>query len=287
MKIRIKKTTFLLHPLMIVCGIGYVFIGTTQVLLASLCAMLIHELGHFLAGKTLGIPISSVELTPFGGVITVEGLQTVSPLRRVIFAFAGPAASAFGCFLAAFAANASWVDLSFATHFARSNFLLLCVNLLPVLPLDGGRIVRAFLEKWMGFQKATQTLVWIGCGTGIGLGLLSLLMALKGILNPAPAFAGIYLCYAAAQEAKQGTGHYITALIARRQILERHQVLPMEFLAVSENTPLPVLLRHLSPGKYHMIYQIDDDGMTFKQIMDERMLCDSLLQQQDEKRFIF
>lgn len=278
MRIGAKKTTFLLHPLMIVCGIGYVFIGKVQVLLASLCAMLIHELGHLLIGKALGISISSVELTPFGGVITVDGLQTVSPLRRVLFAFAGPAASALGCFLAAFAANASWIDLSFSTHFARSNFLLFCVNLLPVLPLDGGRIVRVFLGNWMGFQKATQTLVWIGCGTGIGLGLLSLLMALKGILNPAPAFAGIYLCYAAAQEAKQNTGHYITALIARRQILERRQVLPMEFLAVSENTPLPVLLRHLSPGKYHVIYQVDEDGMTCKRIIDEKTLCDSLFQ---------
>lgn len=282
MKIRIKKTTFFLHPLMIVCGMGYVFIGKVQVLLASLCAMLIHELGHFLAGKALGIPISFVELTPFGGVITVDGLQTVSPLRRVVFAFAGPAASALGCFLAAFAANASWIDLSFATHFVRSNFLLLCVNLLPVLPLDGGRIVRAFLENWIGFQKATQTLVWIGCGTGIGLGLLSLLMALKGILNPAPAFAGIYLCYAAAQEAKQGTGHYINSLIARRQRLENHQTLPMEFLAVSENTPLPVLLRHLSPGKYHMIYQVDEDGMACKRIIDEKTLCDSLFQVKEQ-----
>lgn len=282
MRICTKKTTFLLHPLMIACGIGYVFIGTPQVLLASLCAMLMHELGHFLIGKALGIPISSVELTPFGGVITVEGLQTVSPLRRAVFAFAGPAASALGCFLAAFAANASWIDLSFATHFARSNFLLFCVNLLPVLPLDGGRIVRAFLENWIGFQKATQTLVWIGYGTGIGLGLLSLLMALKGILNPAPAFAGIYLCYAAAQEAKQGTGHYINSLIARRQRLENHQTLPMEFLAVSENTPLPVLLRHLSPGKYHVIYQVDEDGMTCKRIIDEKALCDSLFQAKEQ-----
>lgn len=282
MRICTKKTTFLLHPLMIACGIGYVFIGNTKVLLASLCAMLIHELGHFLIGKALGIPISSVELTPFGGVITVEGLPSFSPLHRAVFAFAGPAASALGCFGAAFAANASWIDLSFATHFVRSNFLLFCVNLLPVLPLDGGRIVRAFLENWMGFQKATQTLVWIGCGTGIGLGLLSLLMALKGILNPAPAFAGIYLCYAAAQEAKQGTGHYINSLITRRQRLENHQTLPIEFLAVSENTPLPVLLRHLSPGKYHVIYQVDEDGMTCKRIIDEKALCDSLFQTKEQ-----
>ncbi len=278
MKICIKRTVFCLHPLMIVCGIGYVFFGRVQLLLASVCAMLLHELGHFLAGKVLGIPIDSIELTPFGGVITVEGLPSFLPLRKAVFAIAGPAASALGCFLAAFLANASWVNLSFAIHFARSNLLLFCINLLPVLPLDGGRIIRALLEKVMGFQTGTRTLVWIGYGTGIGLGLLSLLMAFHGILNPAPAFAGIYLCYAAAQEVKQGTGHYINSLIVRRQHLEKNQVLPVEFLAVSDNTPLPALLRHLSPGKYHIIYQIDEDGMTCKKILDEKALCDSLLQ---------
>ena len=146
MSFMIGKTRLRMHPLLpLLWGVA-VLTGKGGAWLASAAALVIHECGHLTAAKLLSIPIGTIEITPFGGVMTPEGIHRVTPVCRFSFAAAGPVMSLLGCFFSVLLYR--WnVPFAWVRQFARANLLLLAVNLLPALPLDGGEMLRAIMEN--------------------------------------------------------------------------------------------------------------------------------------------
>ncbi|MGI8677707.1 MAG: site-2 protease family protein [Jatrophihabitans sp.] len=130
----------------------------------ALC-ILAHELGHTLVSGALGYPVKRVVLFLLGGVSEIEGEPTRAR-HELLISVAGPlvsvllAAGAFGGYVATDAASLPGVLFALL---AWSNIILAAFNLLPGLPLDGGRILRAAV--WgCGASASTGTRVaaWSG-----------------------------------------------------------------------------------------------------------------------------
>ena len=83
---------------------------------------------------------------------------------------------------------------------AAANAALLLVNLLPVLPLDGGRALRAFLFPRVSRSKVTAILCYAGAAAGVLLSALGVYAAVRGSLNPTLFLAGAYLSRQALRE---------------------------------------------------------------------------------------
>ena len=103
--------------------------------------ILIHEYGHLLVMRQLGIPAGAPTFIPFvGAVIAMKGYPRNAYVEAKV-AFGGPilgSAAALVCLLIALAADSDfWRSLAF------SGFMINLFNLLPISPLDGGRIVGA------------------------------------------------------------------------------------------------------------------------------------------------
>jgi Zn-dependent protease len=138
-------------------------------LAALFVCVVVHELAHSLVAIRYGIPILEIELLPIGGISKMER-SPEDPRVELRIAVAGPAASvALGIFLASTALLARvpiWpptiYDGSFLVRLAWVNLLLAAFNLLPALPLDGGRVLRAFLEERTDRQHATQVAARVG-----------------------------------------------------------------------------------------------------------------------------
>lgn len=101
-------------------------------LAAFFTAAMVHELGHYLALRALGGRAGGFALGPFGAVLTVSAL---SPGREALCALAGPLA---GALLVSLYHPFPRLALCAAVH---SGF-----NLLPIRPLDGGRVVYGLLR---------------------------------------------------------------------------------------------------------------------------------------------
>ena len=154
-------------------------------------SVLLHELGHALSARREGVEIVSITVWLLGGIARFRG-RFPSADAEFRIAIAGPLVTA--------ALAASFVALAVLTHLGAAldgvlawlgfvNLLLLAVNLLPALPLDGGRIFRAALWRRRG------DLIWatrLAAATGVGIG--GLLIA-AGILIAftAGAFSGAWL----------------------------------------------------------------------------------------------
>jgi Zn-dependent protease/CBS domain-containing protein len=122
------------------------------VLLGSLLA---HELAHAVVARRMGVRVGDVTLWLFGGVTTLQG-EAKTPKAAFRIAIAGPATSlALSGLFAALAAELSIVRagvlaISVVWWLAVINLVLGLFNLLPGAPLDGGRLVRAYLWRRYG-----------------------------------------------------------------------------------------------------------------------------------------
>jgi Zn-dependent protease/CBS domain-containing protein len=173
-------------------------------------SLLLHELGHAVVAQREGMEIEGIVLWLFGGVAQFKGLFP-SANAELRIALAGPAVSlAIGVAMLALGALAPLppeID-GVVTWLGGINILLLVFNMLPALPLDGGRVLRALLWRASGdFTRATRTAGGLGQAFGQamifgGILLLFLTGAVGGLWL---ALIGWFLFAAAGAEARMAT----------------------------------------------------------------------------------
>ncbi len=158
---------------------AYWIMGLTTALAFFVCVLL-HELGHAVTARSLGMRINGITLFLFGGVSEL-GEEPPSAGTEFLMAVAGPAVSlllavAFGALTAA-GYNAGWPHplVIVLGYLAAVNAMVLVFNLVPAFPLDGGRVLRSILWAAMGnLRRAThwasvlgQVFAWALIGWGI------------------------------------------------------------------------------------------------------------------------
>ena len=170
-------------------------------------SLLLHELGHALQARRDGMEIEGITLWLFGGVAKFKGMfQSAAAEFRI--AIAGPLVSlALGLFFALLAAAVEMPEAidGVAAWLGYINLTLLVFNLLPALPLDGGRILRSALWYFKrDFAWATTVAASIGRGFGflmIALGVFLLIFE-SSFSGAWLAFLGWFLLQAATAEAR-------------------------------------------------------------------------------------
>ena len=144
-------------------------------------AILAHELGHAFAALREGMEIDGITLWLFGGVARFRGMFA-SPGAEFRIAIAGPLVSLaiavvfflFGSIEGS--SDAARAAEGVAEYLARINAILVGFNLVPALPLDGGRVLRSWLWMRQGsFSAATVSAARAGKAFGIVLAVLGLL----------------------------------------------------------------------------------------------------------------
>jgi Zn-dependent protease len=156
-------------------------------------SLLSHEMGHALVARRLGVKVDGITLWIFGGVARLRG-EAATPGIEAKIAIAGPAVSlalavVFGA--ATFALDATGGPALIeggCLWLAFSNATLLVFNLVPAFPLDGGRLLRAWLwQRRHDRYSATTRAAWLGRMWAIVLiafGLLDLVVqgAVSGLV---------------------------------------------------------------------------------------------------------
>ncbi|MDE1856486.1 MAG: site-2 protease family protein [Candidatus Micrarchaeota archaeon] len=128
------------------------------IVLLFVCVLL-HELAHSITSQMHGIQVKRIVLIPLGGMSMID-LDKVAPGVEIRIALAGPFTSIilgmlFGL-LVPFTPSALQDVVVFLFEI---NLLLGIFNLLPAFPLDGGRALRAYLEKGRTYLRATEITV--------------------------------------------------------------------------------------------------------------------------------
>jgi Zn-dependent protease/CBS domain-containing protein len=153
-------------------GMRYVVAAAFVVLLYV--SVLVHELSHSVVARGYGLPVRRILLYPLGGISEIER-EAPTPGREFAVAGAGPALSlvlgAVGWGLAQLAPYG--VTGALIRQLMVANVIVGLFNLLPGLPLDGGRMLRAVIWK-ITKKPTTATLAAAWVGRGLALGLLAI-----------------------------------------------------------------------------------------------------------------
>jgi len=142
---------------------------------ALLGSLALHELGHTVIAQRLGLTVSEISLLPIGGVARFAD-EPRKPLQELLIALAGPFVNLLIALITLLVLDQYRVPLGAndlvtvaepsALALARAlfwaNAILALFNLLPALPMDGGRAFRALLSLSLGRARATQVAAAVG-----------------------------------------------------------------------------------------------------------------------------
>lgn len=128
--------------------------------------VLLHELGHCFAAQRLDVPVHDIILCPIGGVAGIE--MPDDPKKELIVTCAGPLVNvvlAFPLYVLAFLANTYLHETQFDNYGSRLfavNLMLFFFNIIPLFPMDGGRVFRSLLSLLLNDHlKATKIAVYV------------------------------------------------------------------------------------------------------------------------------
>lgn len=236
----------------------YAVMGVVAALVFFL-SILLHELGHALVARRNGMEIEGITLWLFGGVAQFKEMFK-SPGAEFRIGIAGPAVSFF--LGVAFIGAAALTTFSTALNgtlfwLGYINLFLLVFNLLPALPLDGGRVLRATLWKVKGdFGWATRIAASFGRFFGylmIAAGVLSFI-AYRSVGGVWLALIGWFLLGAAGGERRISRVHEALEGLHVRDLMTREPV-----VAQADST-LGEFADSLSSLTRHSTYPVVSDG---------------------------
>jgi len=159
--------------------LGFVLIwsgglGGVALMLLVFTSVVLHELGHAVAARKVGVVVSGIDLGFLGGAAKLQSMPR-NARDEVFIAAAGPAVS--------LVLGGLGLGLGLLTHvwlfawLGWANFIIAGFNLIPALPMDGGRILRALLTRKMDYVKATDTAVTVSR-------VIAVVFAVIGIMGP-------------------------------------------------------------------------------------------------------
>ncbi len=136
-------------------------------------SVLVHELGHAATARAYGVRTKEIRLWFLGGVAQLDDMPRGRGAEAVV-AIAGPIVSFLIGALLWWLLPSALGSTGFAlvvSYLAVTNVALAIFNLLPALPLDGGRVLRGVLELFMPHVRATAVAVFVSGTVAIMLGL--------------------------------------------------------------------------------------------------------------------
>ncbi|MBQ4447757.1 MAG: hypothetical protein IKH31_07770 [Clostridia bacterium] len=223
--------------------------GRAALMLVALVSLSVHEAAHALVAARLGLRVYSLELMPFGAAARIDARGAPRKELAAVWA-AGPAASLIMAGMSALAERAVPAFADAKLGLTEFNALLAAVNLLPAMPLDGGRLLYELVRSRRALKAAKALGVITGCAF---IAVFCLLLA-HGLVNITFAVMGVFLIAAAVREREPAVPPDPARLLRFGTPLEIAQ------LAVSDDTRLIRALRLMPRGAYSVIVAVDKDG---------------------------
>lgn len=260
-----------------------VLTGHGLLMAVGMVSIFLHESAHALTSAAFGYPPREIELTPLGAVMRLDEEESVPPGWRLVVLMAGPVMTLLLCTMALFGVKAGWLSLDLGRVVFQCNVSLLLLNLLPALPLDGGRILALLLSCWL--RPVCVRTILRALGTALGLlciGLNLLMTWRQGGWNLSLAAAGCFIMYAASTATVSAALAELRSFMDRKIRMERKGIAPAHCLAAAENMPLRQAIMMLHPRRVTLFCLLDRE-LRLRRILSEEQVIDGYLRMPGER----
>lgn len=274
---RPKGMVLRIHPLFLCLLVLAASVGLVWETVVVFVVVLLHEWAHAITATALGYRVREITLFPFGGVAVIERESpSWSPRDEVWIAAAGPLCNGLLVLAALVLYSAHLWSEGFSTFFVRANLTMALFNLLPALPLDGGRIWRAVGSRVYGYQRAGEMAVRSAFACSAALLAVGTGAWLWG--TPHAGMWGMALFLAvSAYRVKRQLPYDAARWLNRFRGATRREPAVVRAIAASEKTRGGELVRHLAPDAFHVIYVLNEAGELVS-VLEEKYFLERLLE---------
>jgi stage IV sporulation protein FB len=224
-----------------------------------LLAVTLHELSHIAAAKAFGLSADKMLITPIGEIAVINRLETLPLWQKITVLAAGPLMNLLLFFAVPGQYNA----------FKAINLSLTVFNLLPVYPLDGGRMLQFLFARGLGVLPSNQLMMRLGVFFSRALIFLGFVQAVFFPYNLSLIFTGLYLKHTAEKAYMQMAFDFYKTITAKTSAeancghgqahaRTRNRFLPVKAVVIGRKTKIKPLLYKLNWDHYylfHMLYE--------------------------------
>lgn len=270
MKLRLK-----IHPAGAVLAALGLMLFPSAGMLAAGAAMLLHEGGHVLAMALCRVKECRIELTPFGGVADVPGFERLPGRQQCLIALAGVPVSAASAWLCLRLAPPT----EFFRLFYRFSLGMALVNVLPVWPLDGARLLLCAARRLGWEEAARQGMLWLAYLLAAAMLALGLAGVFWGRVNLSLFLLPPYLAYAAWQSGMGGSLRSAASALETGPWPEGKllRALPFVCRGMPEKVEALRMLRTLPEGRTALLYRYDGQSGRLTEVLSGPELAERLI----------
>ena len=270
-----------IHPVFLAVVALSVLLGNAGLVMAFMLAIAIHECAHILTAKAVGLNVESMYVLPFGCAAEISGYENAEYAKEIITAAAGPAVNIFTACVLTLLPKMYLDDMMML--FIWANVTLAAINMLPVLPLDGGRIMMAAMKSFLNERTAWRLLNWAGVAAGVGMCIVGIQAVFNGSVNVTWLIMGVFLLGYAAMSLKNiPFASYKNAEEKRKRLVKKGSA-NVKHIAVMRSATLREVLREMESSKMNIITVLNDD-FTIRSTISEIKVVDAAAKFGAEKK---
>lgn len=262
-----------IHILFLPLLAASIFYGYFDSFIAAYVSAFIHEAGHILAAFFLKVRISYIEILPFGICGRLKDDIIKNPDKEIMIALAGPLLS----FTIAYLAHSfkSFISQDIYNCIFPLNFSLGILNLIPIIPLDGGRILKASLTKHYGAIPALKISRFISYVLTFFVITISVYGLLIYPFNFSLILISSFLLGNLCTEQKSVSKAVVSEMLRYREKLSESDFNKSCPITALSSTPARKILKKLSYDRYHIIYVLDKN-LKIKKVLTEGQVIEAI-----------
>ncbi len=247
----------------------------------------LHEMAHVITALIFRIEIRSIRILPVGfNAVIEEGTDCL--WKKVLIYLAGPITNVLiyisGQLFCEYLINIS-IYKEYIMNFANTNLYLAMFNILPVIPLDGSRILVNILALRKGYLitgRYVRRLSLFFSIVFIFVGFIQIF--LSSFFNLSLIIIGIYIIILIISKDMEDAIMNMKQILFRRSRLLKKGVYPVRELAVMKNMALGDILKNLDFDRFHMIYVLDEKFKVMR-VYTEQEIIDGIIDYNSEITF--
>lgn len=271
---RLLDVKLRLHPLFVLLLVLSVLTGYYLETLTLFAIVLIHELGHIAAAKAYGWRIRHIKLLPFGGVAEVEEHGSVPSGEELVVALAGPLQHVWMIVLAWGMKAAGLFDPAWWDYFINANLTIGFFNLLPILPLDGGKVLQCLIGYSVSFRRTITLCTYAGLSLSGALVLIAAWRIWSGDLQLNLLVVGVFLFVSNWYLLRNLPYQFLRFLMSREaagaRFIGRGSL--AQPIVVARHRRTGDIVKLLMRDKYHLIYVLGDRGAIQAVVPEHRIV---------------
>lgn len=255
-----------IHPLYLLVALIGIFTANFWSVLFVTIIIFFHELGHAIAATAFNWRINKITLLPFGGLVDLDEHGNRPIYEEFIVTISGPLQHLIMFIIAKFLFEINFIPENLYTLFIEYNVSILLFNLLPIWPLDGGKLIHQLFSLFLPFVKAFQYSL---LSSFIFLALSTLITLIIQPINITIWVCLLFLIFSLWMEWKNR--HFVAIRFLMERFYGNEQYIKkIKSISLTKETKLFQVFANFQKGyKYNVVFSIDKKN---QQMLDENEL---------------